>query len=899
MTDTLLSWAIWIAFVVIVSFVSRQVAKRSGRHTAAGPQPPTLTEIRAGDLDDEALQATRVFRRRHLIQTVVFVALGIAVLASFLASLATEGWGLLTLLLVIAEVVLIFSQGTPLLIGMWRTLTINADGFAVRELVTRRSMQWYEVRNFSAAEDLSRFRAEGLHRRVTYETGGFSADNRRKIYRTLRTHLEKHQLPMEVWNQGPALVRFARGHAVGLVFLGTVVAGAVIAGSELHVEDPALGFKCATASKYLRERHDLPDVPGCVVLRVNLGTSAYRAGLEEGDMIVALEGTPITSEEQLTRYFRSTGRRGDDFSVIKAGEVEPRPIKAEPGAAGRIPETGTEAYSHYLRAQDTFDRRESIPEYTLAIELAPEFAQAYVQRGKVYGDEYGYDQAAADLDRAIELDPRLAEAYRERASSLNLEGVTAMADLQRAIDLDGCESAFKEYNYDCYTNHVLTANGYGSSGETDDYQRAAAEAIKAIGFYPEMANAYYLAAYYLWNLGREDEARGYAATYIDVAEDSEEPAWYLEWAKYVVSGTNAYTERLQQYEDYRASRPAEAFITESAEGLIASGPPSVTFVTFAEERTLDQPPGQLSATFDRPRVWVYFKFDHAAEVKDLSWGWSQNGQAYGGGQQKWPGANKGEAWIQLDNRLSGVPSQNVLTISFDSKEVATATLHIGDDAYVGPLRFYHDAEATQELVFYDGQANTVYAAAHYASLPVGTELPWTAERDGVRLSSGAIVVNEAAMTVFPIILPQGLPPGVIDIYVFVGTRVARKGVLVVAPPNVASSPPFTSFAYGTGDYEDGIDPTKAKEFFANGETLGYVIEGAALSPGSVLSVHWTRDGRPLRPAADEFRPEDISEGYGEGYLSLFDDPMAGEYEVIVALNGQPVYSDVIVVQTPR
>jgi tetratricopeptide (TPR) repeat protein len=583
-----------------------------------------------------------------------------------------------------------------------------------------------------------------------------------------------------------------------------------------------------------------------VILRVNLETNAHKAGLQEGDMIVALEGTPITSAEQLTRYFQSLKKKGDDFRLSRRERPSAGALRR-----GRVARADTDAseaaYTHYLSAQDGFGGRGAITEYTQAIELAPEFDQAYVQRGKAYAEEYSDEQAAADLDKALELDPSLAEAHRERASfDLYRDNDATLANLREAMALDGCETGFKDYNYDCYLDHVLAANAYGGGGETDDYERAVAEAIEAITFYPEMANAYYLAAYYLWNLGREDEARDYAATYVEVAEESEEPPYYIEWAKYVVSGTNAFAERRQQFEDYRASTPAEAFITESPEDdFVPDGPPVVTLVTFAQERTLEEPPGQLTVTFDRARVWAYFKFDNAADAKRLGWSWTQNGLGYGGGDQAWPGINKGEAWIQLENQVPGEPSANVLTIWLDNEEVATATLHIGNDAYVGPLWFYHDAETTQQVLFFDGQPSLVYAKAHYASLPVGTELSWTAERNGVTLASGSFEVNDTAQTVFPIALQDTGPAPSTSSFSWEARWRERSACW--SPADITASPLFTSFEYGTGyDYEDGISATGAKEFSVNESAFGYVIQ----VPPSVgrLSVRWTKDGRPLGQA---------------------------------------------------
>ncbi len=57
-------------------------------------------------------------------------------------------------------------------------------------------------------------------------------------------------------------------------------------------------------------------------------------------------------------------------------------------------------------------------EFSLAIELNPEFAQAHYARGVVYWRELNdYERAVRDFTRALELDPRIAKAYLNRALS--------------------------------------------------------------------------------------------------------------------------------------------------------------------------------------------------------------------------------------------------------------------------------------------------------------------------------------------------------------------------------------------------------------------------------------------------------------------------------------------------
>ena len=66
----------------------------------------------------------------------------------------------------------------------------------------------------------------------------------------------------------------------------------------------------------------------------------------------------------------------------------------------------------------TFNFRErSIKDYDKAIELDPNDAAAYYNRGHSYSDLGQYQRAIEDFDKAIELDPNDAEArtLRQRA----------------------------------------------------------------------------------------------------------------------------------------------------------------------------------------------------------------------------------------------------------------------------------------------------------------------------------------------------------------------------------------------------------------------------------------------------------------------------------------------------
>ena len=61
----------------------------------------------------------------------------------------------------------------------------------------------------------------------------------------------------------------------------------------------------------------------------------------------------------------------------------------------------------------------AIEDYTKAIELKPNLAEAYNNLGAAYSDKGEYDRAVADYTKAIELKPNLAETYNNRGNAYN------------------------------------------------------------------------------------------------------------------------------------------------------------------------------------------------------------------------------------------------------------------------------------------------------------------------------------------------------------------------------------------------------------------------------------------------------------------------------------------------
>ncbi len=116
--------------------------------------------------------------------------------------------------------------------------------------------------------------------------------------------------------------------------------------------------------------------------------------------------------------------------------------------------------------QGDFDR--AITNYSEAIRLNPQGADAYYYRAYAYWKKGDLDRAITDLSEAIRLNPQDALAYHNRGNAYSAKG-----DLDRAItDLSEAIRLNPEYTL-AYHNR---GNAYSSKGDLDrtlaDYTKA-------------------------------------------------------------------------------------------------------------------------------------------------------------------------------------------------------------------------------------------------------------------------------------------------------------------------------------------------------------------------------------------------------------------------------------------
>ena len=133
-------------------------------------------------------------------------------------------------------------------------------------------------------------------------------------------------------------------------------------------------------------------------------------------------------------------------------------------------QTAKEYYSSAFNKDDKGDYTGAISDYTKAIELDPNYADAYVNRGISKHNLKDYKGAMSDYNKAIELNPNDAILYYNRGNlkGRNLKDYTgAISDYTKSIELDP--------NYaDAYVNRGAAKELIGFlNGACSDWKKAA------------------------------------------------------------------------------------------------------------------------------------------------------------------------------------------------------------------------------------------------------------------------------------------------------------------------------------------------------------------------------------------------------------------------------------------
>jgi hypothetical protein len=437
---------------------------------------------------------------------------------------------------------------------------------------------------------------------------------------------------------------------------------------------------------------------------------------------------------------------------------------------------------------------------------------------------------------------------------------------------------------------------YGERGDPESLLRGVEEAEKAAAFYPERPRSYYLAAYYLASLEDFGRAQEYATIYLRNAEELGEPGNLVDWAQRLLSG-NVVPDEGADPASAGKLEPSALFVDCCFAGDIdPEGDPVVAIVLFADERESDAPQGVRYLTPDRNHLWAYFEFDNAANAQSIYWEWQQNSLSRSTGFEPWPGANKGRAWIRLEKFLPDETTENTLLLRFDDEEPVTTNVYLRTDPYIGAVSFSVDQAGRQPLLIYSGDPGQLFAHFDYVGEPLEHGLEFYVEKDGAQIAAGTIDVRGSGPLAVPIALPPTVTPGVIDVRLFLDGKLVRNGALALTTPAIAASPPFDRFVIGLEPDGNGNLSKPTRDLSRNTPEFYYFIGPFHMPPASTLSIRWLINGVPLGGG-----PQIVSAGdNGATMLNFvpgndgFLEP--GEYEVVISLDTQPVYADVVVVR---
>jgi tetratricopeptide (TPR) repeat protein len=224
-----------------------------------------------------------------------------------------------------------------------------------------------------------------------------------------------------------------------------------------------------------------------IATRVIAGTPAAEAGIEKGDVLLSVNGKPADKEPYWKKpagtQYSLTLRRGAlilHVDVVLRDLLGPK-NSAVAGTGGpgpaydEVPVALNRDDDEFLLAEGLGmmaggDYAGAVADFDKAIDLDPDFPQAYCARAECRDYEGDFASASSDLDRAIALNPGYADAYETRAQTRQAERdfAGAVADYDKMI-------ALKPGDPDAFNNRGAAKAGEGMfAAAVSDFDRAIA-----------------------------------------------------------------------------------------------------------------------------------------------------------------------------------------------------------------------------------------------------------------------------------------------------------------------------------------------------------------------------------------------------------------------------------------
>ena len=222
---------------------------------------------------------------------------------------------------------------------------------------------------------------------------------------------------------------------------------------------------------------------------------------DSGDVIKSID--TLRKDSQKTKELEDIRKKSD--ALLKENERLRLELVTSKGEKKK---KDTKAYKktiHDLNATEWFANghaeamagrwKEALDFFTKSIEIDPQYAIAYGNRGVAYDILGNTKQAIKDYDKAIELNPQNALTYYNRGSAYDKLGNTkqAIKDYDKAIEL----------NPQWAMAHKYRGNAYAQLGNT---KQAIKDYDKAIEFNPQDAQVYFDRGLAYSQLGNNNQA---------------------------------------------------------------------------------------------------------------------------------------------------------------------------------------------------------------------------------------------------------------------------------------------------------------------------------------------------------------------------------------------------------
>jgi tetratricopeptide (TPR) repeat protein len=168
------------------------------------------------------------------------------------------------------------------------------------------------------------------------------------------------------------------------------------------------------------------------------------------------------------------GKIDEPVNELRRSIIPPAPGAAAPSVGsgplgGRNPINDKEFYVYGMSLQRLKIYDEAIAAFDKAIELNPQYEDAYFERGNTYLDKGDHDRAIVEFEKIIRLTPQEAHGYNNRGYAYSLKG-----DLGRAV-ADYSEAIRLKPDYVlAYQNRAIAHEKIGDKAEAQaDWDRAA------------------------------------------------------------------------------------------------------------------------------------------------------------------------------------------------------------------------------------------------------------------------------------------------------------------------------------------------------------------------------------------------------------------------------------------